>query len=71
MNRIGELLDSVIIEVQNEVDVINEVKQKASEIDIDTLKSIHNTIANILRKWRDMILEMINRDNACNKPEER
>ena len=64
MNRIGELLDSVIIEVQNEVDVINEVKQKASEIDIDTLKSINNTLASILRKCRDIILEMINRDNA-------
>ena len=69
MNRIGELLDSVIIEVQNEVDVINEVKQKASEIDIDTLKSIRNTLANILKKRRDIILEMINRDNACNKPD--
>ena len=64
-DELGSKIMSVIIEVQNEVDVINEVKQKASEIDIDTLKSIHNTLASILRKWRDIILEMINRDNAC------
>ena len=38
VNRIGELLDSAMIEVKNEVGMINEVKQKASEIDIDTLK---------------------------------
>ena len=43
MNRIGELLDSTMIDVQNEVGMINEVKQ-ASEIDIDTLKSISNTL---------------------------
>ena len=38
VNRIGEILDCAIIEVQNEVDMINEVKQKESEIDIETLK---------------------------------
>ena len=43
VNRIGELLDSTMIDVQNEVGIINEVKQ-ASEIDIDTLKSIRNTL---------------------------
>ena len=43
MNRIRELLDSTMIDVQNEVGMINEVKQ-ASEIDIDTLKSISNTL---------------------------
>ena len=49
MNRIGRLLDSTMIDVQNEVGMINEVKQ-ASEIDIDALKLMHNTLAKILRK---------------------
>ena len=35
MNIIGELLDSAMIEVENEVDMINEMKQKESEIDIE------------------------------------
>ena len=67
VNRIGELLDSAMTEVQNEVGMINEVKQ-ASETDIDTLKLMHNTLAKISKKWRDIILEMINRNNACSKP---
>ena len=62
VNRIGEILDCAMIEVQNEVDMINEVKQKESEIDIETLKLMHEALAKILKKWRDVILEMINRD---------
>ena len=54
VNRIGELLDSTIIEVQNEVGMINEVKQ-ASEIDIDTLKFVNNTLTKILKKCLEMI----------------
>ena len=44
VNRIGEILDCAMIEVQNEVDMINEVKQKESEIDIETLKLMHEAI---------------------------
>ena len=62
VNRIGEILDCAMIEVQNEVDIINEVEQKESEIDIETLKLMHEALAKILKKWRDVILEMINRD---------
>ena len=69
VNRIGRLLDSTMIDVQNEVGMINEVKQ-ASEIDIDALKLMHNTLAKILRKWRGIILEIINKDNACSKPKD-
>ena len=58
-----------MIDVQNEVGMINEVKQ-ASEIDIDALKLMHNTLAKILRKWRGIILEIINKDNACSKPKD-
>ena len=58
VNRIGEILDSAMIEVQNEVDMINEVKQKESEIDIETLKLMHEALEKILKKWRDVILEM-------------
>ena len=67
VNRIGEILDCAMIEVQNEVDMINEVKQKESEIDIETLKLMHEALAKILEKWRDVILEMINRGSACSK----
>ena len=69
VNRIGEILDSAMIEVENEVDMINEMKQKECEIDIETLKLMHQTLAKILKKWIDVILEMINRDSACSKPE--
>ena len=66
VNRIGEFLDSTMIDVQNEVGMINEVKQ-ASKIDIDTLKLMHNTLTKILEKWRDIVPETINIDNACSK----
>ena len=66
VNRIGEFLDSTMIDVQNEVCMINEVKQ-ASEIDIDTLKLMHKTLTKILKKWRDIVLETINIDNSCSK----
>ena len=41
VNRIGEILDCAMIKVQNEVDRINEVKQKESETDNETLKLMH------------------------------
>ena len=66
VNRIGEFLDSTMIDVQNEVCMINEVKQ-TSEIDIDTLKLMHKTLTKILKKWRDIVLETINIDNSCSK----
>ena len=69
VNRIRELLDSTMIDIQNEIGMINEVKQ-ASEIDIYTLKLMHNTLTKILKKWRDIVLEMINRDNVCSKPKD-
>ena len=39
-----------MIEVQNEVDIINKVKQKESEIDIETLKLMHEALEKILKK---------------------
>ena len=54
VNRIGEILDCAMIEVQNEVDMINEVKQKESETDNETLKLMHQALAKILKKWRDI-----------------
>ena len=68
MNIIGELINSAMIEVQNEVGMINDVKH-ASEIEIDALKLLYSTLAKILKKWRDVILGMINSDNVCNKPD--
>ena len=67
VKRIGELLDSAMIEVQNEAGMINDAKQ-ASDIYIDTLKLVNNTLAKILKKWRDIVLETINKDDACSKP---
>ena len=49
--------------------MINEVKQKESEIDIETLKLMYEALAKILKKWRDVFLEIINRDRACSKPD--
>ena len=69
VNRIGEILDCAMIEVQNEVDMINEVKQKESEIDIETLKLMHEALEKILKKWRDVILEMLNSESTCSKPD--
>ena len=54
VNRIGEILDCAMIKVQNEVDMINEVKQKESETDNETLKLMHQALAKILKKWRDI-----------------
>ena len=59
---IGKLLDGVINDVQNEADMINDMKQ-ACEIDIDILKSIHNTLARILECWRDGYL--LTRSGLC------
>ena len=62
VNRIGELLDGVINDIQNEAGMIDNMKQ-AREIDTGRLKSIHNTLATILKRWRDIILEIINGDS--------
>ena len=51
MNRIGEILDCAMTGVLNEVDIINEVKQKESKIDIETLKLMHGALEKILKKW--------------------
>ena len=69
VNKIGEILDCTMIEVQNEVDMINEVKQKESDIDIETLNLMHEALAKIFKKWRDIVLEIINTDIACSKPD--
>ena len=50
VNRIGEILDCAMTEVVKEVDIINEVKQKESEIDIETLKLMHEALEKILKK---------------------
>ena len=51
MNRIGELLDSIMVEVQTVVDMIRET-------DNDSL--IYDILAENLKKWKDDILELIN-----------
>ena len=46
VKRIGELFDSAMIEVQNEAGMINDAEQ-ASDIYINTLKLVNNTLAKI------------------------
>ena len=70
VNVIGELLDGVINDIQNEADMVDDMKQ-ACEIDIDILKSIHNALAKILERWRDDVLAMVNRSNAFSKPKDK
>ena len=60
VNRIGELLDSIMVEVQNVVDIVR-------EIDNDSL--IYDILAENLEKWKDDILELINSVNLCAKPD--
>ena len=58
VNRIGELLDSIMVEVQNVVDMVRET-------DNDSL--ICDILAENLKKWKDDILELINSVNVCAK----
>ena len=58
MNRIGELLDSIMVEVQNVVDMVRET-------DNDSL--ICDILAENLKKWKDDILELINSVSVCAK----
>ena len=60
MNRIGELLDSIMVEVQNVVGTVRET-------DYDSL--IYDILAENLKKWKDDILELINSVNVCAKPD--
>ena len=60
MNRIGELLDSIMVEVQTVVDMIRET-------DNDSL--IYDILAENLKKWKDDILELINSVSVCAKPD--
>ena len=60
VNRIGELLDSIMVEVQNVVDMIRET-------DNDSL--IYDILAENLKKWKDDILELINSVSVCAKPD--
>ena len=60
VNRIGELLDSIMVEVQNVVDMVRKT-------DNDSL--IYDILAEHLKKWKDDILELINSVNVCVKPD--
>ena len=58
VNRIGELLDGIMVEVQNVVDMVRET-------DNDSL--ICDILAKYLKKWKYAILELINGVNECAK----
>ena len=59
MNRIGELLYSIMVEVQNIVDMVRETNN-------DSL--IYDILEENFKKWKDNILELINSVNVCAKP---
>ena len=60
MNRIGELLDSVMAEVQNVVDMVRETNNDSS---------IYDILAENMKKSKDNVLESINSVNICAKPD--
>ena len=61
LNNIGVILDSTMIEIQSKVDMINDVKQKEN-IDIETLKLIHKTLDEILKKWMSIASKAFEND---------
>ena len=61
LNNIGVILDSAMIEIQSKVDMINDVKQKEN-IDIETLKLIHKTLDEILKKWMSIASKAFEND---------
>ena len=60
VNRIGELLDSIMVEVQNVVDTVRET-------DNDSL--IYDILSENVKKWKDDILGLTNIVNVCAKPD--
>ena len=61
LNKIGVILDNPMIEIQSKADMINGMKQKENVV-IDTLKLIHKTLDEILRKWMSIISKTFRND---------
>ena len=60
VNRIGGLLDRIMVEVQNVVDAVRETNN-------DSL--IYDILSENVKKWKDDILGLTNIVNVCAKPD--
>ena len=61
LNKIAEILENAMIEIQSKADMINDMKQKEN-VDIDPLKLIHKILDAILRKWMSIISKTFRND---------
>ena len=55
INKIGETLDHVICEVDNETNTTDEIIHKASEMDNDTLHLINDKLNEIITQARKVL----------------
>ena len=61
LNKIAEILENAMIEIQSKADMINDMKQKEN-VDIDPLKLIHKILDAILRTWMSIISKTFRND---------
>ena len=60
-NNLGSILTKATIEIQNEAYIINDLKQKEN-LDIKTLKTMHETLEKVLIKWMKTISSTFKND---------
>ena len=60
-NNLGSILTKAAVEIQNKAYIINDLKQKEN-LDIKTLKTMHETLEKILIKWMKTISSTIKND---------
>ena len=60
-NNLGSILTKAAVEIQNKAYIINDLKQKEN-LDIKTLKTMHETLEKVLIKWMKTISSTIKND---------
>ena len=60
-NNLGSILTKAAVEIQNKAYIINDLKQKEN-LDIKTLKTMHETLEKVLIKWMKTIPSTIKND---------
>ena len=60
-NNLGSILTKAVVEIQNKAYIINDLKQKEN-LDIKTLKTMHETLEKVLIKWMKTISSTIKND---------
>ena len=61
VNSLGSILTKATVEIPNETYIINDLKQKEN-LDIKTLKTMHETLEKVLIKWMKTISSTIKND---------